>query len=53
MKKFNLLDLLSRLYILYGKYFQEIGLIKSPQQQDYLNGANKMFVKIKKGTSEE
>lgn len=44
-KKFNLLDLLSRLYILYGKYFQEIGLIKSPQQQDYLNGANKMFNK--------
>ena len=42
-RKFNLKDLLSRLYILYGKYFQELGLIKSPQQLEYLHGAEKMY----------
>lgn len=42
-KKFNLNDLLSRLYILYGKYFQELGLIKSPQQNEYLKGAENMY----------
>ena len=42
-KQFNLNDLLSRLYILYGKYFQELGLIKSPEQNDYLQGAQKMY----------
>lgn len=42
-KKFNLNDLLSRLYLLYGKYFQEIGLVKSAHQTDYLTGAVKMF----------
>ena len=44
-KKFNLNDLLSRLLLLYGKYFQEIGLLSSPQQQEYLNGAAKMYFK--------
>ena len=42
-KQFNLNDLLSRLYILYGKYFQELGLIKSAEQNDYLQGAQKMY----------
>lgn len=44
-RKFNLNDMLSRLLLLYGKYFQEIGLITSPQQQEYLNGAAKMYFK--------
>lgn len=44
-RKFNLKDLLSRLYVLYGKYFQEIGLIKSSRQQEYLQGAQKMYEK--------
>lgn len=44
-RKFNLNDLQSRLLLLYGKYFQEIGLINSPQQQEYLNGAAKMYFK--------
>ena len=44
-RKFNLNDLLSRLYLLFGKYYQEIGLIHSPQQQEYLNGAAKMYFK--------
>ena len=44
-RKFNLKDLLSRLYVLYGKYFQEIGLIKSSRQHEYLQGAQKMYEK--------
>ena len=43
--KFNLKDLLSRLYLLYGKYFQEIGLLKTEHQKEYLQGANKMYEK--------
>ena len=42
-KKFNLQDILSRLYILYGKYFQELGLTKTPQQIEYLHSADKMY----------
>lgn len=42
-KKFNMNDLLSRLYILYGKYFQELGLVKSPEQNEYLKYAEKMY----------
>lgn len=43
--KFNLKDVLSRLYLLYGKYFQEIGLLKTERQVDYLKGAAKMYEK--------
>lgn len=42
-KKFSMKDILSRLYILYGKYFQELGLVKSPMQNEYLTGAEKMY----------
>lgn len=42
-KKFNMNDLLSRLYILYGKYFQELGLVKSAKQIEYLQNAEKMY----------
>ena len=42
-KKFNMNDLLSRLYILYGKYFQELGLVKSEEQAEYLQTAEKMY----------
>lgn len=44
-EKFSLNDLLSRLYLLYGKYLQEIGLVKSPQQKHYIEGASKMYEK--------
>lgn len=44
-RKFNMNDLLSRLMLIYGKYFQEIGLINSPQQQEYLNASAKMYFK--------
>ena len=43
--KFNMKDTLSRLYLLYGKYFQEIGLLKTDKQADYLKGASKMYEK--------
>ncbi len=41
--KFNMKDILSRLYLLYGKYFQEIGLLKTDKQTEYLKGAAKMY----------
>lgn len=43
--KFNMKDILSRLYLLYGKYFQEIGLLKTNKQTEYLKGAGKMYEK--------
>ena len=42
-KKYGMNDLLCRLYLLYGKYFQEQGLKKSPEQAKYLEGAKKMY----------
>lgn len=43
--KFNMKDILSRLYLLYGKYFQELGLLKTEHQTEYLKGAEKMYEK--------
>lgn len=42
-KNFEMKDLLSRLYLMYGKYFQEIGLVKSEKQPQYMNAALKMY----------
>lgn len=42
-RKFNMKDILSRLYLLYGKYFQEIGLVKSSKQTEYLQAAEKLY----------
>lgn len=42
-KKYNMNDLLSRLYLLYGRYLEEIGFVKSDEQKVYLEGAEKMF----------
>lgn len=44
-KKFELLNLLSGLYLLYGKYLQDIALIKSDSQLEYVQGAYKMYKK--------
>ena len=44
-RKYEMDDMLSRLYLHYGKYFQELGLIKSTRQRDYLAGAAKMYEK--------
>lgn len=46
-RKFNLKDLLSRLYLLYGKYFQELGLMKSPKQVEYLQASDELYSKAK------
>lgn len=46
-QKFNMKDMLSRLYILYGKYFLEIGLIKTPKQKEYLKSAEELYQKAK------
>ena len=42
-KKYGMNDILSRLYLLYGKYFQEMGLAQSPEQKKYLEGSKKMY----------
>ncbi len=42
-KKYNLNDLLSRLYLLYGKYYRELGTIQSQNQKEYLKGASAMY----------
>lgn len=47
-RKYNLKDILSRLYILYGKYFQELGFSKSAKQFEYLQSSKKLFVMAKK-----
>lgn len=51
-EKFSMNDVLSRLYLLYGKYYQEIGLIKSPQQKTYITGAAKMYKKAEDMTAQ-
>ena len=44
-RKFELLDLLAKLYLLYGKYLQDIALVKSESQADYVVGASNMYKK--------
>ena len=36
-------DTLSRLYILFGKYYRDLGTVQSNNQMDYLKGSLKMF----------
>jgi tetratricopeptide (TPR) repeat protein len=44
-RKFELLDLLAKLYLLYGKYLQEISLSQEESKSEYVTGASKMFNK--------
>lgn len=44
-RKFELLNFLADLYLLYGKYLQDIALIKTDSQYDYVLGASKMYKK--------
>lgn len=44
-KKYDMNDLLSRIYLMNGKYFQEIGIAESVRQSEYLTGAAKMYSK--------
>lgn len=42
-KKYSMNDLLSKIYLLYGKYYQDLGSINSQNQQEYLKGSAKMY----------
>ena len=44
-QRYNMMDLSSRILLLFGKYYQEIGLIKSPQQTEYLTASGKLYQK--------
>lgn len=44
-KKFEMLDLLAKLYLLYGKYLQDIALVNSTARIDYVTGASTMYKK--------
>lgn len=46
-KKFQLFDMLSKLYLLYGKYLQDMAVNPSEKQIDYLFGVSKMYKKSK------
>ena len=42
-KQFEMEDLLVRLYLLYGKYYQELALPKTQSRVEYISNAIKMF----------
>jgi len=44
-KKYSMNDLLSKIYLLYGQYYQDLGSIQSQNQIEYLKGASKMYDK--------
>ena len=44
-RKFELLNLLADLYLLYGKYLQDLALIKTDAQKEYIVGSTKMYKK--------
>ena len=44
-KKQEMNDLLSKAYILYGKYYQDIGSVESPNRMEYLKGSLVMYEK--------
>ena len=44
-KKYSMNDLLSKLYLLYGKYYQDIGSVQAQNQLELLKGASKMYDK--------
>lgn len=44
-RKFELFNLMSDLYLLYGKYLQDIALVQKETKVDYAIGASKMYKK--------
>ena len=57
-KKYNMNDLLSKIYYIYANYYFEIGSVQSQKQLEYLRGASTMYdkaidiiVKISKNTT--
>ncbi len=52
-KEFEMYDILSRIYLLYGKYYQDIGSIPSQNQIEYLKGSSSMYEKAMELTVKE
>lgn len=44
-KKYSMNDLLSKIYFLYGQYYQELGTTQSASQSEYLKGSLVMYGK--------
>ena len=44
-KKYKMQDLLSKIYLLYGDYYMDMGSIDSPNRADYLRGSAMMYEK--------
>lgn len=44
-KKYSLNELLSQLYLLYGRYYQDIGSVQAQNQLELLKGSSKMYDK--------
>lgn len=44
-KKYNMNDLLSKIYLSYGKYYKDLGTFHSTNQVECLRGASKMYDK--------
>lgn len=44
-RKFELFNSLADMYLLYGKYLQDIALVKTDAQNDYVSGSLKMYKK--------
>jgi Tfp pilus assembly protein PilF len=42
-KKYGMNDLLSKVYLVYARYYQDLGTIQSPNQMEYLKGAKTMY----------
>ena len=42
-KKFEMHDLMSKIYLLYAKYYQDLGTVPSDKQIEYLKGADTMY----------
>ena len=44
-KKYEMNDLMSRIYFIYGKQYQDLGTVQGSNQIEYLKGASKMYKK--------
>ena len=42
-KKYGMNDLLSKIYLVYARYYQDLGSVASQNQQEYLKGAKAMY----------
>ncbi len=44
-KKYEMLDLMSKVYFIYGKLYQDLGTMQGSTQSEYLKGSSKMYKK--------